>query len=81
VHVTGSCAFPSAGSAVELWRHEPQGSNPTDLLLQKVIHVPREVSASVLTTVPVHYREDTAMPYETVTIVPDGVSLTVIEGF
>jgi hypothetical protein len=81
LHVAGTCEFPSAGYTVELRRHEPQGINPRDLLLEKVIHAPTGVSAPVLTTVavPVRYREETSIRYETVTIFPDGVSLPVAE--
>jgi hypothetical protein len=79
LHVTGACEFPSAGYTVELRRREPQGINPRDLLLDKVIHAPTGVAASVLTTVPVRYCEEASMRYETVTILPDGISLPVTE--
>jgi hypothetical protein len=77
--VAGACEFPSAGYTVELRRHEPQGINPTNLLLEKVMHAPTDVSASALTTVQVRYREEASMRDETVTTLPDGVSLPVTE--
>jgi hypothetical protein len=79
LHVTGACEFPSAGYTVELRRHKPQGINPRELLLENVIHAPTGVAASVLTTVQVRYREEASIRYETVTILPDGVSLPVTE--
>ena len=79
LHVAGACEFPSAGYTVELRRHEPQGINPTNLLLEKVMHAPTDVSASALTTVQVRYREEASMRDETVTTLPDGVSLPVTE--
>jgi hypothetical protein len=36
IRVRGRCRFPMAGFSVELRRHEPQGSNPRDLLLDRI---------------------------------------------
>jgi hypothetical protein len=69
LYVVGRCVFPTAGYWVELRRHEPQGSNPKDLLLELVVHAidaPRE-----LTVVEASYSEETDFQYDTVTILPD----------
>jgi hypothetical protein len=77
LYVVGRCVFPTAGYWVELRRHKPQGSNPKDLLLELVVHAtdaPRE-----LTVVEASYSEETDFQYDTVTILPDDVSVRVQE--
>jgi hypothetical protein len=75
--VTGTCTFPRAGYTVELRRAEPQGINPADLLLEKVVHEPEGPSAEVLTDVEARYEETTDFAYRTVTILPGGPSIEV----
>lgn len=77
--VRGACEFPSAGDAVAWRRHAPQGLTPNVLRLDTRMRAPTERSAMVRTTVPVRSREQTAVGSETVTILPDGISLTVRE--
>ena len=75
--VLGECKFPTAGYSVELRRHEPQGINPKDLLLDLIVHEPTGPAASVITTLEARYEEKTDFEYETVTILPDGPSISV----
>ena len=77
LRVTGSCTFNTAGFTVELCRHEPQGINPRDLLLDLTITPPDDVAAQVITTVEVVYKEQTEAEFDTVTILPDGISVPV----
>jgi hypothetical protein len=79
LHVQGQCRFPTTGYSVELKRREPQGINPRDLLLERVVHEPTGPVTQVLTTVDVAYQEETEGPYDTVTIVTDGVTIPVQE--
>jgi hypothetical protein len=79
LHVHGECEFPTAGYTVELKPQEPQGINPRDLLLTKVVHKPTGPAAAVITTVEVDYIEETDFEYDTVTILPDGPSVPVEE--
>ncbi len=79
LNVRGACEFPTAGFSVELRRREPQGINPKDLLLEKVVHAPIGPAATVLTKVDVEYREETDFEYDSVTILPDGFTVRVEE--
>lgn len=74
--VKGTCRFPDAAYTVELRRHEPQGINPGDLLLERVVHR-AETGADVITDREVEYREETEELYETVTIRPGGPTIPV----
>jgi hypothetical protein len=80
LRVTGRCTVPTPGHRVELRRKEPQGTNPADLLLEKSVHEPRGPVARVLTEIDVEYAEETDARMDTVTIVPDGVSIPVQRG-
>ena len=75
--VVGECTFPTAGYSVELRRHEPQGINPRDLLLDLVVHEPTGPVAQVITTLEARYEEKTDFDYESVTILPDGPSIPI----
>jgi hypothetical protein len=79
LHVSGECIFPTGGFTVELRRHEPQGINPGDLLLDKVVTPPSGPAATVVTPVQVRYSEEAADGFDTVTILPDGVTIPVRE--
>jgi len=79
LHVTGECSFPTAGYAVELKRHAPQGINPAYLLLDKTVREPSGPAAQVITVVPVKYAEATDFKYEFVTILPDEKTIPVQE--
>jgi hypothetical protein len=79
LRVRGRCRFPIAGFSVELRRHEPQGSNPRDLLLDRIGHPPEGFPppGMVVDVVDVDYQEETEAEFDTVTILPDGVSVPV----
>jgi hypothetical protein len=79
LRVRGRCRFPVAGFSVELRRHEPQGSNPRDLLLDRIGHSPEGFPppGTVVDVVDVDYREETEAEFDTVTILPDDVSVPV----
>jgi len=76
LHVTGECKFPDTRDEIELRRREPQGINPKDLLLELIVTEQRGW-ADEETTLKAHYEEQTDFEYETVTILPDGVTVRV----
>ena len=67
LHVRGECEFPTAGF------------NPRDLLLDRIVHEPSGPVPQVVTVVEARYREETDFEFDTVTILPDSVSLQVQE--
>jgi hypothetical protein len=71
LHVGATCTAPTNGYHFTLVRHEPQGTNPRDLLLRLVVDE-AEFANEVVTTYEVHYNEDTEVRYDTVSILPDG---------
>jgi uncharacterized protein DUF6438 len=75
--VQGTCRFNTAGYVVELRRHEPQGINPQDLLLDRIVTPPDGPVAQAVTEAEVRYSEETEFDYQTVTILPDGLSIHV----
>ncbi len=75
--VTGTCTFPTEGFKVELRPSVPQGINPLDLLLDKIVTPPSGVVAQVVTDVEARYEEITDVRYETVTIQPGGPTVKV----
>ncbi len=77
--VRGECRFPVSGFRVELKRREPQGINPRDLLLDRIGHPPQGLPPpnSPPEVVEVEYREETNAEFDTVTILPDGVTVPV----
>lgn len=77
LRVDGECTLHTTGYQIALVRQVPQGVNPRDLLLQLVLTPPVDVVAPVLTAYPVSYEETTEVYFETVTILPDGVSVEV----
>lgn len=77
LRVTGTCTFPTSGYAVELRRAVPQGINPLDLLLDKIVTPPSGGAADVITDVEARYEEVTDVKYETVTIRPGGPTIKV----
>lgn len=82
LRVTGTCEFPTAGFSAELRRVEPQGFNPRDLLLEKVVRAPEGPAATVVTTIELRYEEEAgAGELDTVTILPDGPTIPVQEVF
>lgn len=77
LRVDGECTMPSTGYRLALVRQAPQGVNPRDLLLRLEVTPPPGVSGPALTTYPVSYEERTTVYLDTVTILPDGVSVEV----
>jgi hypothetical protein len=77
LYVRGWCTFPSEAYEVRLERHEPQGINPRDLLLDLIIREPSEPVPQVLTDKEVRYEEQTDSVYESVTILPNGPTVRV----
>lgn len=77
MRVQGTCRFNTSGYVVELRRHEPQGINPYDLLLDRIVIPPDGPVAEVETEDEVRYSEETEFNYQTVTILPDGPSIRV----
>jgi hypothetical protein len=75
--VTGICTVPTSGHTVELCRHSQQGVNPADLLLDLIVHEPTGGAADVLTDIALRYEERTEVGFGTVTILPDGPTITV----
>ena len=67
LRVTGTCTLP-AGSRCELRKHEPQGINDEDLLLDLVVHPPEGGGDGEPTDVQCSYREDTDVAYRTVSL-------------
>ena len=80
LRVRGVCTFPTAGYTATLERHQPQGFNPRDLLLDLTIAEPSGPVAQVVTEVEARFEEEARRDqYDTVTILPDGVSIAVEE--
>lgn len=78
LRVSGTCTFGTPGYRIELRRHEPQGINPKDLLLDKIVIPPEgDLGAQVLTEVEARYEEITDFEYDSVTILPEGPSISV----
>jgi hypothetical protein len=77
LHVTGECVAPTPGYTVTLRRHSPQGINPRNLLLELVVRPPTGSVAQVPTPVTVRYEEKTTSGFDTVTILPEGVTIPV----
>jgi hypothetical protein len=77
LHVTGHCEFPTGGYTVRLERHEPQGFNPRDLLLDLLITEPTEAGSQAVTQLDVAYQEDTEVEFDSVTILPNGPTVEV----
>lgn len=79
LHVSGTCHVHSSGWRCELRRHEPQGINPRDLLLDLVLHPPEGAAGDVEDDVECSYREDTDAEYDTVSILPNGPASIEVE--
>jgi hypothetical protein len=69
LHVTGEVTFPTGGYTAMLQKHEPQGINPQDLLLDLVVTEPTGQVPPVVTTEPVEYVEETDFDYTTASVI------------
>lgn len=77
LHVTGKCVFSTGGHLVKLERVEV-GINPPGILqLNLTIDPPIGPVTQVLTTVEVHYSENTNAAYTEVNILPDDLTIPV----
>lgn len=79
LRVRGDCTFPTPGYTVTLKKKEPQGINPSILILEKAVTSPSGPEPEVITTIPVAYEEVTNQHYTEVQIVPDGATIAVQE--
>jgi hypothetical protein len=80
LHVIGQCTFPTSGFSVELRPQVPPGINPTIYILDRIVHSPTDpVTNPRITTVPVHYTEQTEKKYKSIQILPDQVEVPVKE--
>jgi hypothetical protein len=78
--VSGVCKVPDDRYKVVLRRREPQGINPKDLLLELIVTEERSGTELVEeTALEVRYEEQTDFEYDTVTILPDGAVIPVME--
>lgn len=73
LRVTGECEVNDTSYTLSLRRHEPQGINPKDLLLDLVTEQ-AEIGNDALTTRPVEYTEETVFEYDTVTVIGYGTT-------
>ena len=77
LRVEGAYRFRTLGYTVQVRRHVPQGFNPLDLLLDVDVRHQDGPAGDQLEEVPIEYREDTDVKYETVTLLPHGPTLRV----
>ncbi len=77
LRVHGKCTFPTPGYKVSFKHHNPQGINPSILLLDKIVTPPTGPEPDVVTTIDVHYEEQTGNHYTEVEILPDRVTIKV----
>lgn len=68
LRVTGTCILPTPGYSLSLTRAEPQGINPSHLLLNLTATEPSGIVTQVLTPTEVTYEETTDLHYERVDI-------------
>lgn len=80
LHVKGECTFPTGGYSVELEKDRSR-SDEDRLVLNLIVREPPDGVAvtTALEHKTVRYDEDIDHAYETVTILPDGVSIPVQE--
>lgn len=72
----GTCHFRTGGHEVKLRPHEPPGFFPFDLLLDLVV-TSSPAGPDVLEDIPVEYSEKTDIKYTSVTILPNGPTISV----
>jgi hypothetical protein len=71
--------LPTPGYKLTLSRTEPQGINPRILILNLCTEPPTGIVAQVPTPTPVAYQETTDQRFDSVTILPEGISVPVQE--
>ena len=76
--VRGWCTYPNSAWSVELRRRDAQQSDPSELVLERVESRAEHVQSQVVKAIEVEYvAEEPETEYETVTILPDGVTIEV----
>ena len=75
--VRGWCTYPNSAWSVELHRREEQESGPAELVLERVESRAEHVQSQVVKAIEVEYVDENETEYETVTILPDGVTIEV----
>jgi len=72
--------FPSAGWKMELRKAEDQGDDPAQLLLERIVTFPDEgYQPPVTRGMEVHWEEQTDAEYKSVRILPDELTLEVVD--
>ena len=73
--------FPTAGWNMELRKSEDQSDDPEELILERVVTYPHpdHYQPPVIRGLDVHWEEQTDTEYKTVRIVPDDLTLEVID--
>jgi hypothetical protein len=84
--VTGKCEVPRSNYWVRLRRREQQGDNAKNLLLERIVELGAadgwavgEHGEPLVTTVTARYKEKTDSQYDTVTILPEDVTVQVAD--
>ena len=77
LRVTGVCRTPTPGWRIRLVAADPQGINPLNLILIKIVTPPRRPQLQIGTMVEVHYSKRTKTRYTSVTIMPEGKTIKV----
>ncbi len=71
--------FPTAGWKMDLRKPEEQGDDPEELILERVVTFPEGYQPPVIRGIDVHWEEQSDVEYKTVTIIPDGLKLEVVD--
>ena len=71
--------FPSAGWQMELRKAEDQGDDPEELILERVVTFPEGYQPPVVRGIDVHWEEQSDVEYKIVTILPDNLTLEVLD--
>jgi hypothetical protein len=66
--VTGRCTLPTPGYHCELRRHDPQGVEPSNLLLELIVVEPSGVQPMVRTDYPLRFEIKPVSGYKTVSV-------------
>ena len=77
LRVKGECTFPTTGYKVTLKKKEPQESDSTILVLEKIVTEPTGATGQIVSTIPVEYSETTDQRYTQVQILPDQLTIPV----
>jgi hypothetical protein len=77
IHVTGEVTVPTSGYTATLRKHEPQGINDKDLLLDLIITEPTGAVNEIVTVIPVEYVEETDFGYTTASVIECALNIPV----